>query len=104
MILVTRSLRRSQGGAEIYMANFSKFLASHGHPVRVLVRQAGSDERVERVEVEVVPVGIGPGFWREGKFASEVARRVAGTGAWGVATLMRGPPLERRRAAARARG
>ena len=52
--LITDSLSRRRGGAEIYMANLAAFLAQHGRNVRVLVRRPGQDVAVSGVTIETV--------------------------------------------------
>src|SRR5690349_10900341 len=76
IVLVTESLRRSQGGAEVYMANFSEFLAREGHPVRVLARLDSQEKSQEGITVEIVPTWRKPALLREIQFARGVRRRI----------------------------
>lgn len=69
--IITDSLSRRRGGAEIYMANLATFLAQHGRAVRVLVRRPSPDFSAPGVTVETVRVP-GGGLPGEKDFARAV--------------------------------
>lgn len=75
--LITDSLDRRRGGAEGHLADLVQSIIRAGHPVRALLRRAGSNP--SSVEIEVVPAGIGWGSLREGRFGGALQRRLAGT-------------------------
>ncbi len=52
--IITDSLSRRRGGAEIYMGNLAAFLAQHGRNVRVLVRRPSPDFSAPGVTVESI--------------------------------------------------
>ncbi|MDR3456648.1 MAG: glycosyltransferase family 4 protein [Verrucomicrobiae bacterium] len=75
--LITDSLNRRRGGAEIYLTGLAGFLVQHGHPVHVLVRRDHADFSLPGVTVEVVPAG-GSGLRGEKNFVRAVHRRLRG--------------------------
>jgi UDP-glucose:(heptosyl)LPS alpha-1,3-glucosyltransferase len=54
IILITDSLSRRRGGAEIYLANLARFLVQNGHSVHALVRRDNADFSMAGVTVETL--------------------------------------------------
>ena len=77
IILITDSLSRRRGGAEIYLANLAGFLAQNGHPVHALVRRDHLDFTLPGVTVETLPAD-GSGLRGEKQFACAVRQRLRG--------------------------
>jgi UDP-glucose:(heptosyl)LPS alpha-1,3-glucosyltransferase len=75
--LITDSLSRRRGGAEIYLANLAAFLVQHGHNVHALVRRDNSDFSMPGVTVETVPAD-GSGLRGEKNFVRAVRQRLRG--------------------------
>jgi len=78
IILITDSLSRRRGGAEIYLANLARFLVQNGHPVHALVRRDNADSSMEGVTVEPLPAN-GSGLRGEKNFVRAVQQRLRGT-------------------------
>jgi UDP-glucose:(heptosyl)LPS alpha-1,3-glucosyltransferase len=77
IILITDSLSRRRGGAEIYLANLAGFLARNGHAVHALVRRDHVDFTLPGVTVEPI-LADGSGLLGEKNFALAVRRRLRG--------------------------
>jgi UDP-glucose:(heptosyl)LPS alpha-1,3-glucosyltransferase len=77
VILITDSLSRRRGGAEIYLAGLAGFLVQQGHPVHALVRRDYADFSLPGVTVEAMPAG-GSGLRGEKNFVHAVRRRLHG--------------------------
>ncbi|HEV2695022.1 MAG TPA: glycosyltransferase family 4 protein [Verrucomicrobiae bacterium] len=77
VILITDSLSRRRGGAEIYLANLAGFLVQHGHAVHVLVRRDSADFSMPGVTVETLPVA-GSGLRGEKNLVRAVRQRLRG--------------------------
>jgi UDP-glucose:(heptosyl)LPS alpha-1,3-glucosyltransferase len=73
--LVTDSLSRRRGGAEVYMASLAGFLVQNGHPVHALMRRDNADFAMDGVEVETVPAR-GTGLRGDLNFARYVEQRL----------------------------
>ena len=86
VILITDSLSRQRGGAEIYLANLAEFIAQHGRPVHALVRRACPAFSAAGVRLETVPAG-GSGLCREKNFAREIQKRLQGKNAVVLSTI-----------------
>jgi len=77
ILLITDSLSRRRGGAEIYLTNLAAFLAQNGHAVHALVRRDEVDFTLPGVTVEALRAD-GPGPLGEKDFAHAVQRRLRG--------------------------
>jgi UDP-glucose:(heptosyl)LPS alpha-1,3-glucosyltransferase len=77
IILITDSLSRRRGGAEIYLANLAGVLARNGHAVHALVRRDYADVTMPGVTVETLCDG-GSAPLCEKSFALAVRRRLRG--------------------------
>ena len=86
VILITDSLSRQRGGAEIYLANLAEFLAQHGRPVHALVRRACPAFSAAGVRLEIVHAA-GSGLCREKNFAREIQKRLQGKNSTVLSTL-----------------
>ena len=86
VILITDSLSRQRGGAEIYLANLAEFLAQHGRPVHALVRRACPAFSATGVRLETVHAA-GSGLCREKNFAREIQKRLQGKNSTVLSTI-----------------
>jgi UDP-glucose:(heptosyl)LPS alpha-1,3-glucosyltransferase len=77
IVLITDSLSRQRGGAEIYLANLAGFLVRNGHAVHALVRRDSPDFSLPGVTVETIRAD-GSGLRGEKNFVSAVHRRLRG--------------------------
>jgi len=77
IILITDSLSRRRGGAEIYLAGLAGFLTQNGHIVHALVRRDHADFSMPGVTVETVPAD-GSGLRGEKNFVNAIRRRLRG--------------------------
>jgi len=77
IILITDSLSRRRGGAEIYLANLAAVLTQQGHTIHALVRRDHADFSLPGVTLEAVRAG-GSGLLGEKNFARAVHRRLRG--------------------------
>lgn len=73
--LVTDSLSRRRGGAEIYLANLAGFLAQSGHVIHALVRRDSPDFSVAGVTVETLRAN-GSGLHGDQDFVRAVQHRL----------------------------
>ena len=77
IFLVTDSLSRRRGGAEIYLAKLAGFLSENGRPVHALVRRDGADSSLAGVTVEPLRAS-GSGLRGEQAFVRAVQNRLRG--------------------------
>lgn len=75
--LITDSLSRRRGGAEIYLAGLAAFLTQNGHAIHALVRRDSTDFSMPGVTVETMPPG-GSGLRGEKNFIRAVRQRLRG--------------------------
>ena len=75
--LITDSLSRRRGGAEIYLSNLAGFLVANGHAVHALVRRDNADFTMAGVTVEALPAH-GSGLRGEKNFVRAVRQRLRG--------------------------
>ena len=77
IIIVTDSLSRRRGGAEIYLANLAEFLVHNGHAIHALVRRDNADFTLPGLTVETLRAD-GSGLRGEKKFVRAVQQRLRG--------------------------